>query len=73
MTPDEALESRANQDVLDPTHPCHNCGHDALAHMEESIQGGVFCIAAQYGSDNFCGCQHFVPIELAELREEEEL
>jgi len=69
MTPDEELESRANADVLEPDHPCRNCGHEQDAH-------GIFENHPQCFMDEFggyaCPCPCFEPATRDDLEEESE-
>jgi hypothetical protein len=60
MTPEEELESRANRDVIQPDHPCRNCGHTLDEHTG-MWKNGTCCV---------CFCDKFEPATRDDLRED---
>jgi hypothetical protein len=82
LSPEEELESRTNQYVIQPEHPCANCDHAFRLHADkygcEYERGDVWVTGNQPSRPTVlmaqgpCGCKEFVPVEASDLREEEE-
>jgi hypothetical protein len=69
-TPDEEFESRANRDVIEPDHPCRNCGHEQECHFVTGLHG-IYPMACDFIVGFYsCGCRNFEPATKDDLESE---
>ena len=63
LKPDEELEMRANGTVIQPDHPCRNCGRRFDEHLT--------LLNARFAESYCCGCPCFEPADAEDFRDEE--